>query len=132
MESPDGKRSNSWEWVATAVHYEGANLWLEPRHGCAHRDLLIVPAHDDGFWPNLWAIWHEASGLDLIEVSASLDGTMEIVSHLANVVDWSALAEPDWMENDLLRMKLQAFVAGHPEELGGRNNGLSVPTEMDR
>ena len=36
------------------------------------------------------------------------------------------------MENDLLRMKLQAFVAGYPDELDGHNDGLSVPSEMDR
>lgn len=57
---------------------------------------------------------------------------MEIVCHLANVVDWPALVEPDWMQNDLLRMKLRAFVAGYPDELGGRSDGLSVPSEMDR
>ena len=120
------------EWVATAVHYDGVNLWPEQRHGYACRGLLIVPAYDNGFWPNLWAIWHQASGLDLIEVSASLDRTMEIAGHLANVVDWRALAEPDWVENDLLRMKLQAFATGYPDELGDRNDGLSVPSEMDR
>ena len=120
------------EWVATGVHYESVNLWPEQRHGYAHRGLLIVPAYDDGFWPNLWGIWHQASGLDLLVVCASLDRTMEIASHLANLVDWSASADPDWMENDLLRMKLQAFAAGYPDELGGRNDGLSVPSEMDR
>jgi hypothetical protein len=50
-----------------------------------------VPAYDDGFWLDLWAIWHQASGLDLIEVSASLDRTMQIGGHLANVIDWQAL-----------------------------------------
>jgi hypothetical protein len=45
LESPNGKR----EWVATAVHYEGANLLPEQRHGYAYRRLLNVPAYDDGF-----------------------------------------------------------------------------------
>ena len=57
---------------------------------------------------------------------------MEIAGHLANLVDWHALPEPDWMENDILRMQLQAFAAGYPEELGG-NEGLVVPNrELDR
>ena len=119
------------EWVATAVHYEGVNLWPGQQNGYAHRGLLIVPAFDDGFWPDSWAIWHQASGLDLLEVRASLDRTMEIAGHLANLADWPALAEPDWMENDLLRMKLQAFAADYPDELGDRNDGLWVPPRSD-
>lgn len=117
------------EWAATAVHYGGVNLWPEQRHGYAHRGLLIVPAYDDGFWPDLWAVWHQASGLDLLEVRASLDRAMEIGRHLANVVDRPALDEPDWMENDLLRMKLQAFAVDYPELAG--NAGLWVPPESD-
>lgn len=37
------------EWVATAIRYDGANLWPEQRHGYAYRGLLIVPAYDYGF-----------------------------------------------------------------------------------
>lgn len=110
------------------------NLWPEQRHGYAYCGLLIVPAHDDegDFWPDSWAIWHQASGLDLLEVRASLERTMEIAGHLANVVDWHALTEPDWMENAILRMQLQAFAAGYPEELG-RNEGMVVLySELDR
>ena len=116
-------------WVATAVRYDGVNLWPEQQHGYAYRELLIVPAYDDGFWPDIWAIWHQASGSDLLEVCASLDRTMQIAGHLANVADWPTLAEPDWMENDLLRMKLQAFAVDYPEL--ARNVGLWVPPDSD-
>lgn len=54
---------------------------------------------------------------------------MEIAGHLANVVDWPTLAEPDWMENDLLRMKLQAFAVDYPELAG--NVELWVPPDGD-
>ena len=42
------------EWVATAVHYDGVNLWPEQQHGYASGGLLIVPAYDGevGFWPD--------------------------------------------------------------------------------
>lgn len=121
------------EWVATAVHYDGVNLWPGQQHGYAYRGLLIVPAYDDevGFWPDSWAIWHEPSGLDLLEVRASLKRTMQIAGHLANMVDWQALAEPDWVENDILRMQLQAFAAGYPEL--ACNSGFMMPdSDLDR
>lgn len=44
----------------------------------------------------------------------------------------AGLTEPDWMENAILRMQLQAFAAGYPEELG-RNEGMVVLySELDR
>ena len=88
------------EWVATPVHYEGVNLWPEQQHGYAYGGLLIVPAYDDelGFWPDSWAIWHQASGLDLLEVRASLERTMQVAGHLAKMADWPALGEPDWIK----------------------------------
>ena len=121
------------EWVATAVHYEDVNLWPGQQHGYAYGGLLIVPAYDDevGFWPDSWAIWHQASGLDLLEVRASLDRAMEIAGHLANMVEWQRLPEPDWMENDILRMQLQAFASGYPELAG--NGGFMMPdSDLDR
>jgi hypothetical protein len=115
------------EWLVTPVRYEGVNLWPEQQTGYACGGLVIVGAYDDegGFWPDSWAIWHQASGLDLLEVRASLERTMEIAGHLANMVDWQRLPEPDWVENDILRMQLQAFAAGYPELAG--NSGLMMP-----
>lgn len=119
------------EWVATAVHYEGVNLWPEQQHGYASRGLLVVPAYDNevGFWPDSWAIWHQASGLDVLEVPASLESTMmQIAGNLANMVDWQRLREPDWMENDVLRMQLPATCSRATAVYGMAFHGATRPT----
>ncbi|WP_240233636.1 hypothetical protein [Devosia lacusdianchii] len=124
----------SGEWKPTTVRYEGLNLWPGQEDGFVYRGLLLLPAvtvEEGGCLDDQWAIWHLSSGLDLVEIHAPLDRAMVIAGRLAESAEWQDMAAPDWVENDLLRMKLQAFAAGYPLEMGDCNLGLWAPSELD-
>ena len=113
------------EWTPTRVRYEGVQLLPQQEEGHAYNGLLVVPSYDmeSGCFFD-WEIWHQASGIDLFVVRATHQRALEIAAHLAEVVDWSSLSDPDRETNDLLRMKLAAFAAGYQEEIWDCNDWL--------
>ncbi|MGB3338507.1 MAG: hypothetical protein WBA73_15140, partial [Devosia sp.] len=67
-----------------------------------------------GFWPDSWAIWHQASGDSIIdEILAPWGQALEIATHLAELDDWTT-AE---LDDSIVQMKLGAFAAGYPDEV---------------
>src|SRR5690606_24290824 len=81
--------------------------------------LLVVSSHDlegDLFWDDSWEIWHQETGLFMLELRAPLERVLVIATDLASKADWSIMNEHD-VDSHPMRFNLMAFASGYPTKV---------------